>query len=135
MSVSTASVQKLSLDAGVANAGKNYWLFTGFAASGDTPGVTMAPGVVIPLNQPDPLTSFFIGLTQLGGGAPTFVGWKSTLDGAGKTSPSLNTFGPTPAPLGITLHHAALVYTSNGCGAGCDTFQLGTNWVPMTTTP
>ncbi len=135
LSLSVANSQTMTIDAGVINAGKNYWLFTGFAASGDTPGVTMAPGVVIPLNQPDPLTSFVIGLTQLGGGAPTFAGWKSTLDGFGKATPSLNTFGPTPAPLGVTLHHAALVYTSNGCGVGCDTFQLGTNWVPMTTTP
>ncbi len=135
LSLSVANSQTMTIDAGVGNAGGNYWLFTGFAASGDTPGVTMAPGVVIPLNQPDPLTSFVIGLTQLGGGAPTFAGWKSTLDGAGQASPSLNTFGPTPAPLGVTLHHAALVYTSNGCGTGCDTFQLATNWVPMTTTP
>ncbi len=135
LSLSVANSQTMTIDAGVANAGKNYWIFTGFAASGDTPGVTMAPGVVIPLNQPDPLTSFVIGLTQLGGGAPTFAGWKSTLDIAGKASPSLNTFGPTPTPLGITLHHAALVYTPDGCGVGCDTFQLATNWVPMTTTP
>ncbi len=135
LSLSVANSQTMTIDAGVVNAGKNYWLFTGFAASGDTPGVVMAPGVVIPLNQPDPLTSFVIGLTQLGGGAPTFVGWKSTLDGFGKGTPSLNTFGPTPAPLGITLHHAALVYTSDGCGVGCDTFQKATNWVPMTTTP
>ncbi len=135
LSLSGANSQTMTIDAGVINAGKNYWLFTGFAASGDTPGVTMAPGVVIPLNQPDPLTSFVIGLTQLGGGAPTFAAWKSTLDIAGKGTPSLNTFGPTPAPLGVTLHHAALVYTSGGCGIGCDTFQLATNWVPMTTTP
>ncbi len=135
LSLSVANSQTMTIDAGVSNAGGNYWLFTGFAASGDTPGVTMAPGVVIPLNQPDPLTSFVIGLTQLGGGAPTFAGWKSTLDIAGKASPSLNTFGPTPAPLGVTLHHASLVYTADGCGVGCDTFQLGTNWVPMTTTP
>ncbi len=135
LSLSVANSQTMTIDAGVANAFKNYWLFTGFAASGDTPGVVMAPGVVIPLNQPDPLTSFVIGLTQLGGGAPTFAGWKSTLDLGGNASPSLNTFGPTPAPLGITLHHAALVYTADGCGVGCDTFQLGTNWVPMTTTP
>ncbi len=114
LSLSVANAQTMTIDAGVVNAGKNYWLFTGFAASGDTPGVTMAPGVVIPLNQPDPLTSFVIGLTQLGGGAPTFAGWKSTLDGFGKATPSLNTFGPTPAPLGVTLHHAALVYTAGG---------------------
>ncbi len=135
LSLSVANAQTMTIDAGVVNAGKNYWLFTGFAASGDTPGVVMAPGVVIPLNQPDPLTSFVIGLTQLGGGAPTFTAWKSTLDIAGKGTPSLNTFGPTPAPLGVTLHHAALVYTADGCGLGCDTFQLATNWVPMTTTP
>ncbi len=135
LSVSLANTQTMTLDAGVANALQNYWVFTGFAASGDTPGVTMAPGVVIPLNQPDPLTSFVIGLTQLGGGAPTFVGWKGALGLFGKALPSLHTFGPTPVALGVTLHHAALVYTADGCGAGCDTFQLATNWVPMTTVP
>ncbi len=134
-SVGMSDSQAMTIHAGLDNALKNYWLFTGFAASGNTPGVTMAPGVVIPLNQPDPLTSFVISLTQSGGGAPIFVGWKSTLDAAGMAFPSLNTFGPVPVAVGITLHHAALVYTSNGCGAGCDTFQLATNWVPMTTTP
>ncbi len=135
LSVSVANSQVMTLDAGVAHAGKNYWLFTGFAVSGDTPGVTMAPGVVIPLNQPDPLTSFVIDLTQLGGGAPTFTGWKGALDGAGRAFSSLNTSGPSAMAVGVTLHHAALVYTANGCGAGCDTFHMATNWVPMTTTP
>ncbi len=135
LSIGVANSQTMTIDGGVANALKNYWLFTGFAASGDTPGVTVAPGVVIPLNQPDPLTSFVISLTQGGGGAPTFVGWKGLLDGAGKASPSLNTSGPVPVAVGVTLHHAALVYTADGCGLGCDTFQLATNWVPMTTMP
>ncbi len=135
LSLSVADSQTMNIDSGAINGLKNYWLFTGFAASGDTPGVTMAPGVVIPLNQPDPITSFVINLTQLGGGGPTFVGWKGTLDVFGKASSSLNTFGSTPAPLGITLHHVALIYTSDGCGVGCDTFQLATNWAPVTTVP
>ncbi len=134
LSLGVSNSQTMTIRAGISNALKSYWLFTGFAATVGTP-VTMAPGVTIPLNQPDPLTSFVITLTQLGGGAPTFVGWKSTLDGFGEASPQLSTFGPTPAPVGITLHHAALVYTPNGCGVGCDTFQLATNWVPMSTIP
>ncbi len=134
MSVSTASSQNLSIDAGVANSLSAYWLFTNFAASGNSPGVTMAPGVVIPLNS-DVLTSFVISLTQLGGGGPTFVGWKGSLNFSGKASASLNTFGVVPVTLGITLNHAALIYAPNGCGVGCDTFHLATNWVPMTTVP
>ncbi len=135
MSMGVASTQNLSLDAGVGNAFKNYWFFIGFAASGDTPGVTMAPGVVIPLNQPDPLTSWVISLTQLGGVAPFFVNWRGTLNAVGKAAASLNTGGPVPFPIGITFHLAASVYTSDGCGVGCDSFQLATAWVPMTTMP
>ncbi len=135
MSVSAASTQNLILCAGKANALKNYWVFTGFAASGDIPGVTFAPGVVLPLNQPDPLTGIVASLTQLGGGAPTFVGWKGLLNVDGEASASMNIIGPVPVPIGVTIRHAALVYTSNGCGFGCDTFQLATNWVPMTTVP
>ncbi len=134
MSVGAASVQNLSLDAGIGNALGNYWVFTNFAASGNSPGVTMSPDVTIPLN-PDVLTNFVINITQLGGGGPTFVGWKGNLDINGKASASLNTSGPVPVVVGITLNHAALVYTTNGCGAACDTFQLATNWVPMTTVP
>ncbi len=134
MSVSAASTQNLTIDAGVANALKSYWIFTNFAASGDVPGVTVAPGITIPLN-PDPLTNFVIGLTQLGGGAPTFVGWKGTLAPNGKAFASLNTSGPVPVLVGESIRHAALIYTVGGCGIGCDTFQLATNWVPMTTVP
>ncbi len=135
MSVTVANSQTMTIDAGVGNATKNYWLFTGFGASGDTPGVTMAPGVVIPLNQPDPLTSFVISLTQLGGGAPTFVAWKGTLGGTGTATPSINTFGPVPVAVGVNLHHAALVYDADACGVGCDLMILATNFVNMTTTP
>ncbi len=134
MSVSVASTQNLKLDGGPGNAFKNYWIFTNFAASGNSPGVAVAPGVVIPLN-PDLLTDFVIGLTQLGGGAPTFVDWKGTLNAYCKAHASLNTLGPVPVLVGESLTHAALVYTANGCGLGCDTFHLASNWVPMTTVP
>ncbi len=134
MSISTASAQNLSIDAGVANALKNYWVFTNFVASGNNPGVTLVPGVVIQLN-PDALTTFVIGLTQLGGGNPTFVGWQGILDANGRASASINTFGPVPVGVGESITHAALIYTLNGCGVGCDTFQMATNWVPMTTVP
>ncbi len=134
MSVGAASAQSLSLDAGVGNALASYWLFTNFAASGNGPGVTFAPGVILPLNS-DVLTDLVISLTLLGGGGPTFVGWKGSLNASGQASASLNTFAAVPVGVGITLNHAALVYTADGCGVGCDTFQLATNWVPMTTVP
>ncbi len=134
MSVGEASSQSFFVDAGLSNALKSYWIFTNFAASGTTPGVTLTPGVTIPLN-PDALTGIVINLTLLGGGAPTFVGWKGTLDASGQATASVNTQGPVPVPIGITSYRAALVYTAGGCGAGCDTFQLATNTVPMTTVP
>ncbi len=135
MSVSApgVQVQNLTIDAGVSNAFANYWVFTNFAVSGNCPGVTVAPGVVIPLNS-DVLTSFVISLTQLGGGAPTFNNWKGTLNGSGKAFPFLQTTGPVPGvAIGDTIHHAALIYTANGCGAGCDIMHMATNWVPTTT--
>ncbi len=134
MSVSKASSQNLTLNAGAANAHNNYWLFTAFAASGNSPGVTMGPGVTIPLNS-DALTEFAINLTQLGGGGPTFVGWKGILDEQGKASISLNSSGPVPVGIGITINHAALVYTLNVCGLNCNYFRLASNAVHMTTAP
>ncbi len=134
MSVSTASVQNLSLDAGVENALKIYWIFTNFGVSGNSPGVTFAPGVTVPLN-PDALTLFLSDLTYLGGGPPHFVGWRGFLDASGKANATLQTLSPVTVPAGITINHAALVYTEDGCGPGCFTFQLATNAVPMTTVP
>ncbi len=134
MSVSEASTQNINIDAGADNALANYWIFTNFAASGNSPGVTVAPGVTIPLN-PDAFLTFTYSITRLGGGAPTLMGWKSTLNASGQASASINTSGPIAVGIGESFNHAALVYTANGCGVGCDTFQLATNWVPLTMTP
>ncbi len=134
MSVGVASTQALSIDAGEGNALADYWIFSNFTASGQSPGVTMAPGVTIPLN-PDVLTGFVISLTQLGGGAPNFVGWKGALDAEGKALASLNTQGPVLVGVGESMTHAALIYLPDGCGLGCDVFELATNWAIMTTVP
>ncbi len=134
LSMGGPSTQNLSLDAGVGNALKEYWLFTNAKSSGSTPGVTLAPGVTIPLN-PDAITDIIVNITILGGGAPTLNGWKGTLDASGKASASVKTYLPTALPIGVSLNHAALVYTTGGCGVGCDLFHLATNSVPMTTSP
>ncbi len=134
MSVGAASVQNLNMDAGSVYALANYWIFTNLAASGTSPGVTVAPGVTIPLN-PDFVTAFIGELTQLGGGAPNLVGWKGSLNASGQGSAQIQTFGPVPVLVGTKVNHAALIYTTDGCGAGCDTYQFATNWVPMTTAP
>ncbi len=134
MSVSTASTQNLILEAGIGSAKMDYWIFTNFAASGNSPGVAFAPGVILPLN-PDVLANLVASVTQLGGDGTTFVDWKGTLDNSGKAKASLNTLGPVPALVGVTINHAALVYSSNGCGPGCDTFSLATNVVSVTTQP
>ena len=58
LSISQASTQNLSLDAGVSNAGRKYWVFANFALNGTVPGVTLG-SVNIPLN-PVPWTQMTI---------------------------------------------------------------------------
>ncbi len=128
ISVAAGGTQNLTLNAGVGNALRNYWLFTNFAASGNSPGVNMAPGVNIPLN-PDVLTDFVIGITQLGGGAPTIVNWKGTLDASGIGSAALSAPGPIPVPAGISIFNAYLVYDN------LDKYYLGSNPVRLRFVP
>ncbi len=110
ISLTAGGIQNLSLDAGAGNGMKSYWLFSNLDVSGGSPGVTMAPGVTIPLN-PDPITEFIIGLTMLGGGAPTFANWKGVLDAQGLAQASL-VLPPTTDPTGAgeSLYHAFLVF-------------------------
>ncbi len=110
VSVTTGGTQNLSLNAGVAHGLRKYWIFDNDAVSGTAPGVTMAPGVNIPLN-PDVFTDFVISQTHLGGGVPTFVGWKGSLDIGGKAQAAiLVSIINDPAVVGVSIFHSYLVY-------------------------
>ena len=126
LSISQASTQNLSLDAGAAHAGRLYWTFGNFAASGSVPGVNLGP-VNIPLN-PDPWTQVTIDFANTAALSMT----KGTLDGNGQASASLNSLAPQPAaPLGLTLQHCFLVYQSGPP----DAYYMASNLVPWTTVP
>jgi hypothetical protein len=126
LSISVASTQNLSLDAGVSNAGRQYWVFGNFMVSGTAPGVPLG-SVNIPLN-PDPWTQVTIDFANT---AALFM-TKGTLDGNGQASASLNSLAPQPAaPLGLTLQHCFLVYQSGPP----DSYYMASNLVPWTTVP
>lgn len=103
VSRSEGGQQNFSLAAGAAFAGQIYLLLG--SASGTSPGLDLG-SVTLPLVV-DAYTSF-----TLSGGAPVLSGAAGLLDGAGSAGASL-TLTPAllpPAQVGLTLHHAALVF-------------------------
>ena len=62
----------------------------------------------------------------------------ATLDGSGLATASFNfggIAGGDPSLVGFTFRHAALIFSPDGCGAGCDVFHTSTNNVKLTTQP
>ncbi len=105
VSVTTGGTQKLQLDAGPANAGRNYWVFG--SVTGTKPGVTLGSAtgpVTIPL-VPDLYTTLTISLANTG----PWVSTRGTLDATGKAQASI-VVPKVPAALGVVLYHAYLVY-------------------------
>src|SRR5690606_38543417 len=96
-----------------------------FAFNGTSPGVTLG-SVNIPLN-PDPWTQVTIDFVNTAALFQT----RGTLDGLGQAQASLNSLGPIPAPLGVTLQHCYLVYQSGTP----DHYFMASNLVPWTTVP
>jgi len=86
LSVATQSTSTLRLDAGIANAGKTY--FIGASLSGTSPGVNIA-GLNIPLNWAD---FTLLSLT----GASHFVSFFGTLAGLGMASATFDPLAPLP---------------------------------------
>jgi hypothetical protein len=94
--VSTGEVIGYSLDAGAANAGRQYLLLG--SLSGYTPGFTLPGGATLPLNW-DVLTDVVLLLLN----TQFFQNFMGTLDGAGSTTATLDTNGPLdPALIGET---------------------------------
>lgn len=101
------SRQSMAIHPGAVHAGRSY-LVVG-SATGTTPGITLN-GLHVPLN-PDAYTTLLVGH---GGGVP-FVGFRGVLDAQGEASAAF-VIPPNvpPSVLGFTVHHAYLVFDSNG---------------------
>lgn len=103
----TKSTQNLKINAGVANAGRLYWLFG--SATGTSPG-TPVGGITIPLNF-DPWTGLTITLAN----TATLVNTRGTLDTSGSATAQIivGNLSTQPALIGFVLYHAYLVFDSN----------------------
>ncbi len=92
-----------SLDAGVANGGRNYLLLG--SLTGTNPGFTLPGGQQVPLNW-DAFTNLIINnLTS-----PIFQNFLGTLDGMGQAAAAFDTLGPVdPVLVGHTMNFAFLL--------------------------
>ncbi len=106
-SLAKANTQKLSIDAGVAHQGRNYWALG--SITGTSPGVSFY-GVTIPLN-PDPWTELTMAMTN----TVAFSKTRGVLDSAGKAAATIN-LGPAsvPSAIGLVMHHAYVVFDGSG---------------------
>ncbi len=98
ISASAGGTVDFLLDAGTANAGRDYVLLA--SASGTSPGLPLPGGLTLPLN-PDA----FFHVVRHSTGSPEFTGFQGTLDPAGRASARLD-LGARPELLGSTLHFA-----------------------------
>jgi hypothetical protein len=121
VSIATGGTQKFTLDTGVKHGGRLYWILG--SLTGAMPGVSLpsAMGSVhIPLN-PDIWTDLTIALPNTG----MLVATKGTLDASGKAQallivPKLN----DARAVGVTLHHAGLVYDASGIHMATNAVKL-----------
>jgi hypothetical protein len=115
--VAQSSTQNITVHAGAANQGRNYWIFG--SISGTTPGINLpsATGPVhMPLN-PDPYTNITLAYAN----ATPFVNTRGVLNATGEATAQI-TAGPiSSSAIGVVLYHAALIYDNSG------NYYLGTN--------
>ncbi|MBU0755401.1 MAG: DUF1566 domain-containing protein [Planctomycetes bacterium] len=104
LSAGSASSIDLALDAGVAHAGRDYYLLGGI--SGIDPGHTFGTGITLPLN-PDLFTDMIFQLVN----TSVFLNFLGTLDGNGTQTAALNTLGALPSEMvGVTLYFAYVTF-------------------------
>lgn len=97
---------ELTLNAGVANAGRNYVLLGGF--SGTNPGYTLPGGGILKINWDNMTTYIWNHINNA-----NFVNFSGTLDAGGGATALLDTLGPLPPSIqtGWTLSFA---FTTTG---------------------
>ena len=121
LQVSKASIQNITVHAGLANKGRNYWIFG--SITGTTPGVNLASAtgtVTMPLN-PDIYTDITIAFANVG----PFVKTRGVLDATGEATAQIKAGPLNASAIGVVLYHAALIYDNNS------NFYLGTNYTPL----
>jgi len=126
VSLSTGGAQNFAISGGPAHGGELYWLVG--SASGTAPGLVL-DGQTLPLN-PDAwmFTTLSFANTAV---LPNSIG---IFDANGEASGAALVVPPAtdPALAGLTLHHAAAVFTLAG---GSATVTLATNAQPVTLLP
>jgi hypothetical protein len=117
---SLGGTQTLELRAGVANAGRGYYVLG--SVTGTTPGLQFSPAVLLPLNY-DFYFDFLVSNPN------TLVqGSFATLDAAGQGSATF-ALPPVTLPIGVTLDHAYLVLNAFNVPSAAS------NAVPVTLEP
>jgi hypothetical protein len=123
ISIATGGTHAFTLDAGVPNANRLYWIFG--SITGTSPGVTLLSAVgsvTIPL-VPDPWTS----ITIASANTTILSKTRGALDGSGKGSASFNVPSTTiSAAIGVKFYHAFLAYDANS------NYYLASNPVTLT---
>ena len=104
VSVGSGGTQSWLLDAGVANAGRNYWVFG--SLSGTAPALPIG-SVCLPLFVVDPYFNYTVNKPNI----PPLVNSLGVLDGAGQQTAAAFTIpaGTNPVLVGQTVHHAYLL--------------------------
>jgi hypothetical protein len=88
------------LDASSAFSGRFYVIFG--SVTGTEPGLPLSPGVVIPINW-DPFTQLVINMLA----SPAFTDFTGNLDGSGKATANLNSYGSLPpGAVGLVMSYA-----------------------------
>lgn len=100
ITVSARTEIDLSVDAGIANADRNYLLLG--TLSGTSPGFALPGGAMLPLNW-DAFTDLLLAFLN----TPVCANFYGQLDGTGQAAATLDTFGPIdPTVIGETAHFA-----------------------------
>jgi hypothetical protein len=126
LSLSAGGTQSFTISGGLAHAGEFYWLIG--SASGTAPGLVL-DGQTLPLN----VDAWMLTTLSFANSAilPNSLG---LLDANGEASSAALVVPPAsdPALAGITLNHAAALFSVSGFGA---TVTLATNAQPVTLLP
>lgn len=99
LSVQTTGTQTLSLDAGVARAGRIYFLLGTF--TGTSPGLTLANGTLLPLNP-----SFYLTFTATRPNTALLTNSLGLLNASGQATSAFHLPHVPSTAAGLVLHHA-----------------------------
>jgi len=106
LSIATPGTQTLSLDAGLANAGRGYWCLG--SASGTSPGIYAGPAT-LPLNF-----DFYLNFLFSAPNPPVLQNNFANLDGSGQATTLFNLPGHVaPSAVGLVIDHAFILFPTD----------------------